>query len=140
MPWIQGIILRGQDFFTQNWCTISRGRNIFSRFGGWFLKDQNDMPQILDRPSKNLKTLSQIREKPSQNFKTLPQNWERLMHGVHKRAPDLGEDFAGCAKTCLRIGGRFCRGGKNVPQIWGKIMQGVHKRASDLGEDFARVA
>ena len=52
------------------------------------------MPQILDRSSKNLKTLSQIREKPSQNFKNQPKNWERLMHGVHKRASDLGQTFA----------------------------------------------
>jgi len=52
------------------------------------------MPQILDRSSKNLKTLSKICEKPSQNFKNQPKNWERLMHGVQKHASDLGEDFA----------------------------------------------
>ncbi len=59
------------------------------------------------------------------------------MHGVHKRAPDSGEDFAWGAKTCLSFGGRFCMGCKNVPQIWGKILHGVHKRASVLGQTFA---
>ena len=51
------------------------------------------MLPIQDRPSKSLKTLSQIREKPSKNFKNLPQNWERLMHGVHKRLPIFGRYF-----------------------------------------------
>ena len=81
--------------------------------------------------------MTQILKKPSRNFKNLPQIWERLMHGVHKRASDLGEDFAWGAKMCLRIGGRFCTVCINMPQIWGKILHGVQKRASVLGEDFA---
>ena len=70
----------------------------------------------------------------------MPQIWGKVLQGVHKHAPDLGEDFAGGAKTCLRFGGRFCTGCINVPQIWGRLLHGVHKRASDLGEDFARGA
>ena len=26
--------------------------------------------------------------------KNVPQIWGKILHGVHKRAPDLGEDFA----------------------------------------------
>ena len=95
------------------------------------------MSQIRDRSSKNLKTLSQIREKPSQNFKNQPENWGTFMHGVQKRASELGEDFAGVAETCLSFGGRFCMGCINMPQIWGKILHGVHKHASVLGQTFA---
>ena len=62
------------------------------------------------------------------------------MHGVQKHAPDLGEDFAWGAKTCLRFGGTFCTGCINVPQIWGRLLHGVHKRASVLGQTFARCA
>ena len=140
LPWNWCIFFRGRDFFTQNWGTISRDRNVLSRIWGWLIKDKNDLRKILDIPSNSLKTLYQIREKASQNFKNQPENWERLMQGWQKHAPDLGEDFAWGAKTCLRIRGRFCMGGRNMPEIWGKILHGVHKRASDLGEDFARGA
>ena len=91
-------------------------------------------------------TIRKLRHQPGksklsfQSFKNQPKNWGRLMHGVHKRASDLREDFARGAETCLRIGADFCTGCINVPQIWGKILHGVHKRASVLGEDFARGA
>ena len=70
----------------------------------------------------------------------VPEIWGKILHGWHKHASVLGEDFARGAETCLSFGGRFCMGCINVPQIWGKILHGVHKHASDLGETFAWVA
>ena len=59
--------------------------------------------------------------------KNVPQIWGKILHGVHKHAPVLGEVFARGAKTCLSFGRRFCMGCKNVPQIWGRLLHGVHK-------------
>jgi hypothetical protein len=52
-------------------------------------------------------------------LKNQPENWERFMHGVQKRASELGEDYAWGAEICLRFEGRLCMGCKNVPQIQG---------------------
>jgi len=49
-------------------------------------------------------------------------------------APDSVEPFAGVAKTCLRSGLKFCRGGKNVPEIWFEVLQRWQKRAWDFGQ------
>ena len=73
-------------------------------------------------------------------LKTLPQIRGTPLQGLQNHASELGDNFAGVAETCPRIGGRFCRGCKNPPQNWGTILQGLHKRASELRETFAGVA
>ena len=95
------------------------------------------MLQIWDRPSKSLKTLSQIHEKLSRNFKNQPENWERLMHGVQKRASDSGHTYAWGAETCLRFRAYLCTGCRNLSEIQGKSMHGVQKLASDSGHIYA---
>ena len=49
--------------------------------------------------------------------KSLTRIYGRLLHGWQKRAPDLGEDFARGAETCLSFGTDFCTGCRNVPEI-----------------------
>ena len=53
----------------------------------------------------------------------MPQNWGKKMHGGQKRAPELREENAQGAKTCLRIGGQFCPGGIKANQILGRKMK-----------------
>ena len=45
------------------------------------------------------------------------------MHGGQKHAPELGEENAQGAKTCLRIEGQFCPGGIKANQFLGRKMK-----------------
>ena len=66
----------------------------------------------------------------------MPQFWGKILHGVHKHASVLGEDFAWGAKTCLSFGRRFCTVCINVPQFWGRLLHGVHKRLPVLRQVY----
>ena len=78
--------------------------------------------------------------KPSKNLKTLPQIWDKIMHGVQKRAPDSGQTYARGAETCLRFRAYLCTGCRNVPRIQGILMHGGQKHDPDPRQTYARGA